>query len=660
VVSVPHVIDRIARRAAPGALYRRWRRVSLRTKILLGYIALISAPLLIVAVGAYQTSTVTIEGNAQRFSAQLTDEIRANLDTYARQSERLTYWPFQAADVRRVLRAYQARPGAPRRTPGYYDVAVMDAALSYLGHARSDIAGIYVVTTNGTLFHWTASGDLRPHPPTTDAAWYRAALAADGQAVYLPTQGQSMIAVATGQVFSLARALYDARGTRLGSVRVDLDAAALANVVQRVSLGSQGRLLVETPAGEIVYPISPNPATLQLARAIVARRGRAPTGALRFDAGGQALLATYNRVGASGWDVVGVVPTAQLLAGANHLGAFILTVATLCILAGALTATIIVGRLTRPLRQLRGAMRRVEARDLDTRIAVGSEDEVGQLAQGFNTMLDELRRLVDDVLRAQIHEREAELKALQNQINPHFLYNTLESINMLALTHGDREISRMVTSLGRLLRLTMSSSDPLIPLQGELDYVHHYLVVQRTRYGDRIGMTVDVDASLLACPIPKLTLQPLVENALYHGLEPQRGAGHVTVRGWREGEDLVLSVEDDGVGMDAGTLSTVEANLREETRGEGRSIGLANVEQRLKLHCGPAYGLTIASVPGRGTQVRVRMPWSTLVPKPEPELESEPASSVAWRITDAEASEGITVAHYGERDRGIPAGRQAL
>lgn len=118
-MSVPHVIDRIARRAAPGALYRRWRRVSLRTKILLGYIALISAPLLIVAVGAYQTSTVTIEGNAQRFSAQLTDEIRANLDTYARQSERLTYWPFQAADVRRVLRAYQARPGAPGRAQAH-------------------------------------------------------------------------------------------------------------------------------------------------------------------------------------------------------------------------------------------------------------------------------------------------------------------------------------------------------------------------------------------------------------------------------------------------------------------------------------------------------------------------------------------------------------
>ena len=102
-------------------------------------------------------------------------------------------------------------------------------------------------------------------------------------------------------------------------------------------------------------------------------------------------------------------------------------------------------------------------------------------------MLDEMRRLVDDVLRAQIHEREAELHALQNQINPHFLYNTLESINMLALTHGDRDISRMVTSLGRLLRLTISSTDVLIPLRDELDYVHHYLVVQRMRYGDRIS-----------------------------------------------------------------------------------------------------------------------------------------------------------------------------
>jgi two-component system sensor histidine kinase YesM len=247
--------------------------------------------------------------------------------------------------------------------------------------------------------------------------------------------------------------------------------------------------------------------------------------------------------------------------------------------------------------------------DLDTRLAVESEDEVGQLAHSFNTMLDEIRRLVDDVLRAQIHEREAELKALQNQINPHFLYNTLESINMLALSHGDRDISRMVTSLGRLLRLSISSSDVLIALRDELDYVNNYLTVQRMRYGERITMIVDIDDSLLDHTLPKLALQPVVENALYHGLEPHRGPGCVTIRGRRLDQDILeLAVEDNGVGMDALTLAEVQRSLQTDVQRGGRSIGLANVHERLKLYCGPEYGLSVTSEPGKGTLVSFRIP----------------------------------------------------
>lgn len=620
-------------RGAWHALTAPWRRASLRTKIHLSYLVLISVPLLIVALAAYETSTSTIEQNAQKFSAQLTGEIRKNLDTYEQQTERLTYWPFQDAGIQAVLRAYQYGPA--QRSPRFRDAAIMSDNLAYLGHHRADIAGIYVVTRNGTLFSWTASGDLIPNPPMTGAPWYRAALAADPDTLFLPTQGQRMILVTTDKVFSLARAIHAraqdpglqgsaASGALLGAVRVDIDAQALASVVQRVELSAQGRLLVLTPSGDVVYPIDPPSNVQRLARDIVAKRGSASVGDLQLKVSGQALLAAYDTSAVSGWIVAGVVPTDQLLTGANNLRTFILTIALLCILAGALCATLVVGRLTQPLRQLRGAMRRVEERDLNTRIKVRSEDEVGQLAHGFNTMLDELRRLVDDVLRAQIHEREAELHALQNQINPHFLYNTLESINMLALTHGDRDISRMVTSLGRLLRLTTSSTDALISLRDELDYVNHYLIVQRMRYGDRISMDVVVDESLTDCLLPKLTLQPLVENALYHGLEPRRGAGHVIVRGRRDGTNLVLTVEDDGVGMDASTLAAVQVRLEETSSRSHRSVGLANVHQRLKLYCGSTYGLAVVSLPGAGTTVTVRIPESLSTPAEDAHL-SAPA-----------------------------------
>lgn len=594
-------------RSVAGWVLVRWRRASLRTKIYLCYLALISVPLLVVAVAAYRTSRTTIEQNAQGFSAQLTGEIRANLDTYAEQSTRLTFWPFQGLDIQRVLAAYQRTTARP---PAFGDLATMHDRLSLIGHERADIAGIYVVTRNGTLFHWTASGDLVPHPATGGAGWYRAALAADPRVVFLPTAGQEMIAVATGKVFSLVRALHDRQsGALLGAVRVDLEASALASVVQQVSLGAQGQLLVVTPDGAVVYPIDPLDGTAALAREIASHRGTASLGRLTLDVRGAALLATYNRSLQSGWIVAGVVPEDRLLSGANHLRTLILTVAVLCILAGALCATLVVGKLTGPIRQLRGAMRLVEDRvDLDTRIRVHTEDEVGQLAHGFNAMLDEIRRLVDDVLRAQIHEREAELQALQTQINPHFLYNTLESINMLALTHGDRDISRMVTALGRLLRLTISAPGVLIPLRSELEYVNHYLVVQRMRYGERISMKVDVDEALLDNLLPKLTLQPIVENALYHGLEPKRGQGRVRVYARSTVDVFHIVVADDGVGMDAETLASVQRGLREDAPRGGRSVGLANVQQRLKLYGGRQFGLTVRSAPGQGTEVTITMP----------------------------------------------------
>jgi len=230
------------------------------------------------------------------------------------------------------------------------------------------------------------------------------------------------------------------------------------------------------------------------------------------------------------------------------------------------------------------------------------------LAHGFNTMIDEIQRLVDDVLRAQLHEREAELHALQSQIKPHFLYNTLESINMLALTHGDREVSRMVTSLGRLLRHAIGSGEPLISVREELEHVHHYMVVQHMRFGDRITITIEVDPQLLDGLIPRLALQPLVENALTHGLEPRPGPGWVTVRGSLVGSDLMFTVEDNGMGMDAGTLAGLRARLEEDLPRDGRSIGLANVHRRIHLHCGMEYGLSVESLPGEGTRVIMRVP----------------------------------------------------
>jgi two-component system sensor histidine kinase YesM len=232
-------------------------------------------------------------------------------------------------------------------------------------------------------------------------------------------------------------------------------------------------------------------------------------------------------------------------------------------------------------------------------------DEVGQLQRTFRMMVQQIDELITENYRKQLAIKETQFQALQAQINPHFLYNTLDSINWLAKVNKQEEISHMVEALGYLFRHSISMTDALVTIEQELSIALHYVTIQRYRFDDRLLFTTDIPEAVMQRPIPKLTLQPLLENAIQHGLEPLIEPCPIAIRAYEEDGRLVLLVEDAGQGMDAERLQQVCSG---EYVSAGRGVGLRNIDERVKLAFGDAYGVAVDSEPGRGTRVYVTLP----------------------------------------------------
>ncbi len=270
----------------------------------------------------------------------------------------------------------------------------------------------------------------------------------------------------------------------------------------------------------------------------------------------------------------------------------------------------IVAGITEPIHRLCEATKQAASGDFAVRAQEGSDDELTVLNTSFNRMVEKIGNLVDSIRMEQRNLRQAELKLLQAQINPHFLYNTLDSIIWLAEAGEKGQVVKMVSALSSFFRAALSRGRDYITLEEEEIHVKSYLQIQQLRYRDILEYEVAIPQELLGYQVLKLTLQPLVENALYHGIKNKRGIGHIIVSGKEEDGKMVLCVQDDGIGIESGHLAHLQSVINGELdEGETSSgFGLFNVNQRLRLNYGPDYGLTIESEYGAWTKAAVTVP----------------------------------------------------
>ncbi len=259
--------------------------------------------------------------------------------------------------------------------------------------------------------------------------------------------------------------------------------------------------------------------------------------------------------------------------------------------------------LIRPIVQLSHTMNSFSYGSTKTKAAIVSNDEIGNLAQTYNSMIDRLNTLVETIYTEQVHRRDAEWAALQAQINPHFLNNTFNSIGSVARARGVPEISKMVTALSRLFNDVLHVDARRVPLKKEIEFVTHYLEIQKLRFKDRLKVEFDIQSDTEDLLVPRFILQPLVENAVVHGIEPMPAGGKIVIR-TKNGECVRIEVEDDGKGI---ALESAK-ELIEVSKRKNQRIGLYNVEERIKNMEGPTYGLDIKSAPQKGTLVSISLP----------------------------------------------------
>jgi two-component system, sensor histidine kinase YesM len=310
----------------------------------------------------------------------------------------------------------------------------------------------------------------------------------------------------------------------------------------------------------------------------------------------------------TGWTIVEEMPCAVILQPLNQALVLLLAIVSGCLLAGTGAACYMSERISKPILKLCRLMDRVKQGDFDVISDIRGYEEVNQLKDSFNEMAAEIKKLLEDIRDNEMQKRKSEMDFLRAQINPHFLYNTLFSIQcMIELKKNDQAVL-MMAAFTDLLKKTLSVDTDFITLKEEFESTEKYLVLQQIRYGDKIHYECEMGAETEQCLVPALIIQPIVENAIFHGIEAKEEAGLIIVESVVSEGALLITVSDDGVGLDEKELARMTAQFGEREYQSGRSIGILNVLNRIKINFGEEYGLTVESEPGIGTSVTMRLP----------------------------------------------------
>ena len=416
---------------------------------------------------------------------------------------------------------------------------------------------------------------------------------------------ENLIAGQYNWVVSFSKAVLDAAGQVQGVLLIDLNYQIIDRLCADIQLGSRGYIyLIDQSGGILGHPqqdlIYAGLKEENAQQVLAAKNGRMLLGK---GSGRKLYVACASE--ATGWTAVGVAYTQELLRSRDRIYQTYLLIAAAALVLALVFALQLSMSIADPIRRLTQTMRRVEEGDLHVRCQVSSRTELGQLSDSFNHMIAKTADLMDERLRIEEQKRKSEWKALQAQIQPHFLYNTLDSIIWMSHAGRSEEVVEMTSALAALLRSSIGDGSDTNTLKAEIAHVRSYLTIQKMRY-HTLHDEIDIDPQTEDCLLPKLVLQPLVENAIYHGIKVKQQGGTVRIESLLEEDRLLITVEDDGVGMTPEQLATILE--KKEADGESSKIGVCNVNERLQLFFGSEAAMKYYSEPGKRTMVMLVLP----------------------------------------------------
>ncbi|THE14037.1 sensor histidine kinase [Bacillus timonensis] len=547
-----------------------------------------------------------IEKQVTEHTLQLLGQANKSLESYVENMQDISYFISMNPQVIDFLQHDVNQEGNHQ-----YDI---EQFLQALTTVNPEIAGILIINQKGNYI----SNELYPRDihSLIEEEWYRAAVENNGifKIIGHPA-GRSVKSHANylnSELVSGVRAIIEPeRQTVTGVILIDLKLRAISEVIQDVRLGKSGYLMVIDDEGEAIY--SPQVSLVNEIKASWFENDS--SGSFTKSIDGDNIQFIYRKLPFSNWTTIGVFPTNESVIEVQQINFYVISFLFIVCAFGIGASYYLSHSMTRPINQLNAFMNQVESGDLSIRYKGNRADEIGRLGTSFNTMLTKINDLISLIEIQGRQKRDAELQTLQSQIKPHFLYNTLETISWMAQKKAAMDVSEVVDSLSQLFRIGLSKGKDIIPLEKEIEHVESYLKIQKARYQDKLNYRISINSRLIHIPVIKLVLQPIVENAIYHGIKERRGPGTILIAAEEQEGKLVLFVQDDGVGIPEERLSKIRENLAidfnslEETKDNTKiGYGIMNVQARIKLTNGDAFGLSIESAQGKGTLVKVLLP----------------------------------------------------
>lgn len=413
-------------------------------------------------------------------------------------------------------------------------------------------------------------------------------------------------------VVSLSRTVdltYGGRST-LGVLLVDMNYSSIERILDKANTASV--------SSEYVYLMDPNGEIIYHPKQELIRMGRfqennqeavhASDESWKEMFGGKQRIVTQKTISYTGWKLVSVVPLESFGMGKDSTRYLVIMLVSLALLATVILNQFVSARISKPLRRLNDSVREWEAGNQEPDIYVGGSLEVEHLGRTLRSTMKQIQELMQDIVVKQEEKRKSELDALQSQINPHFLYNTLDSIVWMITGERYDDAVFMITQLASLFRISLSRGKTIIRVEDEIKHAENYMNIQKIRYKNAFEVSFDIAPEILSACTVKLVVQPILENAIYYGMEAMDDDGIISVRGYQKDGDVFLEISDNGLGMpeEAAAKLLTEG---ERVRSRGSGVGLLNVHNRIRLRFGEQYGLQIESCPDEGMTVRIHIPY---------------------------------------------------
>ena len=564
-------------------------------------VLLLGAVIIITVISLSYTRQSVFE-NSSLYTQTIIQQMNQNIDSYIDYMENTSYLVSSNEDVQKYLFGDTADPEARDRILSQFET-ILDS--------RSDILNLGIIAENGRMLinngqHLT-NQDLDIH----SQEWYTNALEGR-ESVYLTSSHvQHIISGERPWVITLSRGIRNKEmGTgqeKEGVFFIDLNYNAISELCDQSMVGNQGYAFIVDADGNIVYHPQQQQLYNELQTENIDLVMNAGSDIVTWGDGINKKMYSISRSEKTGWTVVDCVRVEELLRRSNEAQSIYVLVAIGLMAVALFFSRFVAKSITLPIQRLCDSMERVQEGDFSVSdIVVDSENEIGSLTKSFNVMTQRIHELMAQNIWEQEAKRKSELKALQSQINPHFLYNTLDSIIWMAEGKKNEEVVLMTASLARLLRQSISNEDELVSIGQEIEYARGYLTIQKMRYKDKLEFWIEVEPSILNIRLIKLVLQPVIENAIYHGLKYKESRGLLLVKGFMKNGNAVLQVIDDGVGMDQETLDHIYERHKVDYHSNG--VGIYNVQKRLQLYYGNEYGIVYESKPGEGTTATITIP----------------------------------------------------